>query len=82
MSSPRSARAPTSGQTRGIGRRVLAVDLGERRIGVAISDASRSVARELGTVQARGPKSDARAVRELAADLDVGLLLNYCNRRR
>jgi putative Holliday junction resolvase len=58
-----------------VGSRVLAVDLGERRIGVAISDERRELARPLGTVVARGPRRDAQAVRALAAGCDVGLLV-------
>jgi putative Holliday junction resolvase len=55
--------------------RVLAVDLGDRRIGVAVSDEARRLARPLGTVTARGPKTDARALRELASGLGVTLLV-------
>jgi putative Holliday junction resolvase len=45
--------------------RVLGLDLGRRRIGVAVSDASATLARPLRTIE-RGP-SDRLALRELAA---------------
>lgn len=54
---------------------MLAVDLGDRRIGVAVSDEDRQLARSLGVVPARGPRQDARALRELSADLGVTLLV-------
>ena len=57
--------------------RVIGIDLGERRIGVAVSDASGTLARPLKTIE-RGP-SDAEAVErlnamieELAAEDEVG----------
>lgn len=45
--------------------RVLGIDLGRRRIGLAVSDASATLARPLRTIE-RGP-SDRLAVRELAS---------------
>jgi putative holliday junction resolvase len=50
--------------------RVLGVDIGRRRIGLAISDASGTLARPLRTME-RGP-SDKRTLRDLA-DLVTGL---------
>ena len=55
--------------------RVAGLDLGERRIGVAVSDDLRMTVRPLGVVQARGPKSDARALRSMLAELDVAQLV-------
>lgn len=45
--------------------RVLGIDLGRRRIGLAVSDATRTLARPLRTIE-RGP-SDRRAAADLAA---------------
>ena len=60
--------------------RVVGIDLGERRIGVAVSDSSGTLARPLKTIE-RGT-SDADAVErlhemiaELAADGDVGSIV-------
>ena len=48
--------------------RVVGLDLGERRIGVAVSDASGTLARPLKTI-VRGP-SDAEIVEQLCAMID------------
>ena len=48
--------------------RVLGIDLGRRRIGLAVSDATRTLARPLKTL-ARGP-SDRLALRDLATVVD------------
>ena len=50
--------------------RVLGLDLGDARIGVAISDDERRVAVPLGTVRT-GPPNDVRAIAELARAHDV-----------
>lgn len=55
--------------------RVLAVDLGERRIGVAVCDESRLAVRPLGVIESVGPKRDAQALRRLTEDLSVELLV-------
>lgn len=55
--------------------RVLAVDLGARRLGVAASDELRLSVRPLGVVDSVGPKRDARAIRELAEGLGAVLLV-------
>ncbi len=57
------------------GGRVAAVDLGTRRIGVAVSDAERRTSRALGVVDCVGPKTDAKAIRALLEGLDVSLLV-------
>ena len=48
--------------------RVLAIDWGRRRIGLAVSDATRTLARPLRTIQ-RGP-SERAAVNDLAEAID------------
>ena len=47
--------------------RIIGIDLGERRIGFAISDATATLARPLKTIE-RGP-SDAAAVEQLRATI-------------
>ena len=47
--------------------RIVAFDVGERRIGVAISDASCTLARPLGTLQVKG--LDSHAVNAAAAEV-------------
>jgi putative holliday junction resolvase len=48
--------------------RVLAVDVGTRRLGVAVSDPTGTVASPLATVPRRTPAEDARALAALAAE--------------
>jgi putative holliday junction resolvase len=48
------------------GVRVLAVDLGLRRIGLAISDASATLARPLATIEASGPDQVERVAASVA----------------
>ncbi|HEX6844463.1 MAG TPA: Holliday junction resolvase RuvX [Actinomycetota bacterium] len=51
--------------------RVLGLDLGDVRIGVAISDPERRVAVALGTVHVGRPPGELRAIADLVADHDV-----------
>jgi putative Holliday junction resolvase len=51
--------------------RVLAVDVGTRRIGVAVSDPTGTVASPLATVPRRTPAEDAKALAALAAEQDA-----------
>lgn len=55
--------------------RVLGVDYGTVRIGLAVSDADRQIASPLSTYQRRGPAQDAAAFRALAAREEVGLIV-------
>jgi len=55
--------------------RVLALDLGERRVGVAISDPSGTVARPLQTLERRSRKEDFAAIAALVAEHDVELVV-------
>jgi putative Holliday junction resolvase len=48
--------------------RVLALDVGTRRLGVAVSDPSGTVASPLATVPRRTPAEDAKAIAALAAE--------------
>jgi putative Holliday junction resolvase len=56
--------------------RLLGIDLGERRIGLAIADGDGSPARPLETVRrARTPDADARRLAAIAVANDVGELV-------
>lgn len=62
-------------------RRILALDFGEKRIGVAVSDALNITAQSVGTIERRGIKDDLKKIRELVQEynadrLIVGLPLN------
>jgi putative Holliday junction resolvase len=54
--------------------RVLGLDLGDARIGVAISDPERRLAVPLGTVRTGAPE-DVKAIAELAREHDVELVV-------
>jgi putative holliday junction resolvase len=64
MSPAGGSPAPTSG-------RVLGLDLGDARIGVAISDPDRRVAVPIGTVHVGQPPGELKAVAALVADHDA-----------
>lgn len=55
--------------------RVLALDVGERRIGIAISDPSGSLARPLQTLVRGSREEDFGAIAALVAEHDVGLVV-------
>ncbi len=51
--------------------RILGLDIGDKRIGVAVSDPGQSLARSLRVIE-RGPKGqDLEAIGQLVRDLDV-----------
>lgn len=54
--------------------RVLGLDLGDARIGVAISDDERRIAVPLGTIRT-GPPGDVKAIAALVHEHDVGLVV-------
>lgn len=56
------------------GGRVLGLDLGQARIGVAVSDPDRTMAVPVGTIRTGAP-GDVKAVAALARDHDVGLVV-------
>src|SRR6476619_3246719 len=55
--------------------RVLGLDLGDVRMGVAISDDARRLAVPLGTVQVGRPPGELKAIAALVADHDVTLIV-------
>ena len=55
--------------------RILALDVGERRTGVAIGDPTGTVARPLRTLVRGSREEDFAAIQALVADHDVGLVV-------
>ncbi len=52
--------------------RYLGLDIGDARIGVAVSDETATLATGIDTIQCVGPKRDARAIAALVAERQVG----------
>jgi putative Holliday junction resolvase len=55
--------------------RVLALDIGEKRIGVAVSDPSGTVASPLVVLDARKVLGDGQDLRRLAEEYEIGLVV-------
>jgi putative Holliday junction resolvase len=55
--------------------RVLGLDMGERRVGIAISDPTGTVARPLKTLVRGSREEDFGAIAALVAEYDVGLVI-------
>ena len=55
--------------------RVLGVDFGDVRIGLAVSDADRKIASPLATYQRRNPEADARYFNELVEQEAIGQIV-------
>ncbi len=55
--------------------RILALDIGERRIGVAVSDPTRTVARPLCTIQCASHAEDFAAIGALVAEYEAELVV-------
>ena len=55
--------------------RILALDLGEKRIGVAVSDSLNVIAQSVGVIDRRGIKSDFKKIEELIKEYDAGALV-------
>jgi putative holliday junction resolvase len=55
--------------------RVLALDVGSRRLGVAVSDPTATVATPLVTLPRRGPAEDAAAIGRLAAEQEATVVV-------
>lgn len=69
----RSERERASGNLQKVGR-VLGLDLGDARIGVAISDEERRLAVPLGTVRTGAP-ADLKAIASLVGEHDVTVVV-------
>ncbi len=59
----------------GRGARILGVDLGEKTIGLALSDVGRSIATPLETIRRTKFTPDAERIRALAGRFEVGALV-------
>jgi putative Holliday junction resolvase len=68
----REAAQPASRDRRG---RVMALDMGEKRIGVAISDEGRTIARSLVTLRRRSRLEDFERIARIAKENGVNLLV-------
>lgn len=55
--------------------RILAVDWGRRRVGLAVSDPSRKIARPLATLEVRSPEEACRGILEAARKETAELIL-------
>lgn len=64
-----------------VAQRVLALDVGHKRIGVAVSDPARSLAQPLCVIERAGRDQDVAAIARLAAELGAGLLVLGLSRR-
>jgi len=59
-----------------VGTRVIGIDLGQRRIGVAVSDSKRILATPYSVItRGSDPESDRRAIADLASELGAGLVV-------
>ncbi len=56
-------------------QRILGVDYGDVRTGLALSDANRFLASGIGTIQMGGMRATAKKVAEVAAENDVGIIV-------
>jgi putative Holliday junction resolvase len=70
--SQRASSSPASLSSRGTpAGRILAIDYGRRRIGLAISDALGLVARPLGTLQRTNRRDDLRRLRQVVRQHEI-----------
>lgn len=51
--------------------RLMGLDIGDRRIGVALSDPGKTLARSLGVVRRRSPAADMAVIRSLVEEHEV-----------
>jgi putative Holliday junction resolvase len=72
MAQFRTKQAAAPGVTRS---RILAIDYGRRRIGLALSDELRLTARPLATLVRTNRRNDIRRIRELAREHAVALII-------
>lgn len=55
--------------------RMLALDFGEKRIGVAVSDALNIIAQSVGTIERKSLKNDLNKIEELIKEYDASILI-------
>ncbi len=55
--------------------RILCLDLGERRTGVAISDETRTIAQSLTTISHKNPEELITVLKRISADYNVGRIV-------
>jgi len=55
--------------------RILALDLGEKRIGVAVSDAMNIIAQSVGVIERKGLKNDFQKIKDLIKEYGAGLVI-------
>lgn len=55
--------------------KVMALDLGSKRIGIAVSDATRTIAKSHGVLNRKSRQEDFAAYRRLIADQEITLLI-------
>jgi putative holliday junction resolvase len=55
--------------------RILALDVGEKRIGVAVSDAMNIIARGLETIERKSSEDDTRRIQSLIEDHDIAKIV-------
>ncbi|HVB97871.1 MAG TPA: Holliday junction resolvase RuvX [Candidatus Dormibacteraeota bacterium] len=75
--SPKVAHAskPEGSRTQGAETRILAIDYGRRRIGLAISDPMGWIATPLATIERKGRAADMARLQELARQHGVGRVI-------
>lgn len=56
-------------------KRILSLDFGEKRIGVAVSDPLNIIAQSVGTIERKGTKNDLQKVGELVREYEAGKLI-------
>lgn len=59
----------------GPGRRIMALDLGEKRIGIALSDETHLIARSYAVIDRTSRKADYEQIRSIVRQEDVGFLV-------
>lgn len=57
-----------------LNQRIIGIDFGDKRIGVALSDTRRKIATPLKTIESKGFKVDANQIINLLEEFDVGAL--------
>ncbi|PIP68567.1 MAG: Holliday junction resolvase RuvX [Candidatus Omnitrophica bacterium CG22_combo_CG10-13_8_21_14_all_43_16] len=55
--------------------RILALDFGEKRIGVAVSDSLNIIAQSVGTIERKGIKNDLKKIAELVKEYEAGKMI-------